>query len=316
MTASLDVVIVNWNTGSALAECVTSVTVAARAIGPTRIVVVDNASADTSLSGAIAAVPGLVAIRNGDNRGFAAACNQGARGSAADYLLFLNPDTTLREPTLAQVLAFMEAPAQAQVGICGIRLVDGDGEPSTAAARFPTLPLLFGEATGLSRAGLLPRHLLTAAECRDTRDVDQVIGAFFLIRRRLFESLGGFDERFFVYFEEVDLSYRARLAGWRSAYFAGAEAFHHGGLSSGQVKAARLFYSLRGRLLYADKHFSALGSWATRVLTFGIEGPLRRLRARALGGTAVAETAEAYRRLRAFTAAADWRTATARQRQP
>ena len=316
MTRSLDVVIVNWNTGPALAECVASVLVAARAIGPTRIVVVDNASSDASMDYALAAAPDIVAIRNAENRGFAAACNQGARGSAADYLLFLNPDTVVRPETLAQVLGFMDAPAQAQVGICGIRLVDGDGRPSTAAARFPSLPVLVGEATGLSRAGLLPRHLLTDAECRDTRDVDQVIGAFFLIRRPLFDALGGFDERFFVYFEEVDLSYRARLAGWRSAYFAGAEAFHHGGLSSGQVKAARLFYSLRSRLLYADKHFSAIGSWATRVLTFAIEAPLRRLRARALSGASVAETAEAYRRLRAFTAASDWRHSAARQRQP
>jgi GT2 family glycosyltransferase len=196
---------------------------------------------------AAAAVPGIVAICNAENRGFAAACNQGAQGSAADYLLFLNPDTVVGDATLSSVVDFMQAPAQADVGVCGIRLVDEEGRPSTAAARFPTLPMLVGEATGLSRLGVLPRHLLTAAECRHTRDVDQVIGAFFLIRRSLFESLGGFDERFFVYFEEVDLSYRARLAGWRSVYFAGAEAFHHGGLSSGQVRAKRLFYSLRSR---------------------------------------------------------------------
>ena len=148
MNASLDVVIVNWNTGDALAACITSVAGAVRSLGSTRIVVVDNASSDPSMDLAAAAVPGVVAIRNAENRGFAAACNQGAQGSAADYLLFLNPDTVVGEATLSSVVAFMQAPAQADVGVCGIRLVDEQGRPSTAAARFPTLPMLVGEATG------------------------------------------------------------------------------------------------------------------------------------------------------------------------
>jgi len=112
-----------------------------------------------------------------------------------------------------------------------------------------------------------------------SRNVDQVIGAFFMIRRALFDSLSGFDERFFVYYEEVDLSLRARQAGFRSAYFDGARALHHGGVSSDQVRAARLFYSLRGRLLYADKHFTRLGALLVWAVTFYVERPIRTLRA-------------------------------------
>lgn len=313
--ASLDVVIVNWNTGEALAACVASVVAAAHRLPATRIVVVDNGSADGSLAAAAGAVPGIVAVRNEVNAGFAAACNQGAKGSTADYLLFLNPDTVLAADTLDRVLAFMAEPAQDDVGICGIRLVDDAGRFTTAAARFPTLAVLLGEITGLSRLGMLPRHLLTADECRATRDVDQVIGAFFLIRRQLFEALGGFDERFFVYFEEVDLSRRARSAGWRSVYFAEAQALHHGGLSSDQVKAARLFYSLRGRLLYTDKHFAPTAAAVVRGLTFAVEQPLRLLRAGLAGGTALGETRTAFRRLRAFVAT-DWRHARDEQRRP
>ena len=108
------------------------------------------------------------------------------------------------------------------------------------------------------------------------RDVDQVIGAFFLIRRTVFEALNGFDERFFVYFEEVDVSYRARQAGWRSVYLATARAFHAGGGTSQQVKAARLFYSLRSRLLYGFKHFSRLRAWALVGVTLLVE-PISRL---------------------------------------
>jgi GT2 family glycosyltransferase len=84
--------------------------------------------------------------------------------------------------------------------------------------------------------------------------VDQLIGAFFVVRRSLFESLGGFDERFFVYYEEVDFSWRARQAGYSSVYLPGVHALHHGEASSGQVKGRRLFYLLRSRALYARKH--------------------------------------------------------------
>jgi GT2 family glycosyltransferase len=104
-----------------------------------------------------------------------------------------------------------------------------------------------------------------------TRQVDQVIGAFFLVRRGLFESLHGFDERFFVYFEEVDFAYRARQAGWLSVYLADAQAFHAGGGTSNQVKARRLFYSLRSRLLYAFKHFSWTGAVGVLLATLLLE---------------------------------------------
>jgi GT2 family glycosyltransferase len=163
---------------------------------------------------------------------------------------------------------------------------------------------------------LFPRHLLGADECRATRDVDQVIGAYFMIRRPLFDALGGFDERFFVYFEEVDLSLRARHAGYRSVYFHDARAYHRGGLSSDQVKAARLYYSLRSRLLYAWKHFSPIQAWFVMAVTFGVEWPARALAAGVRRGGAPEETAAAFRQLRAFVSAPGWKTARDLQRQP
>jgi GT2 family glycosyltransferase len=257
-------------------------------------------------------------VVNPHNLGFAAACNQGAAGSRADYLVFLNPDTRLDPEALATTLAFLDEPEQRTVGICGIRLVDHDGRPSTAAARFPSSRIFFGEATGLARIlpRVFPRHLLTPLECASTRDVDQVIGACFVIRRSLYDALEGFDERFFVYFEEVDLSLRARQAGYRSAFFAGARAFHHGGLSSEQVKAARLFYSLRSRLLYAWKHFPRGQRYVVFAITFAIEGPARLLRAIPSGHRAIVETLRAYRRLLAFVTTPSWPAAREAQRRP
>ena len=137
-----------------------------------------------------------------------------------------------------------------------------------------------------------------------------------MIRRPLFDALGGFDERFFVYFEEVDLSLRARHAGYRSVYFHDAQAYHRGGLSSDQVKAARLYYSLRSRLLYAWKHFSPVQAWFVMAVTFGVEWPARALAAAVRRGGAPEETAAAFRRLRAFVSAPGWKTARDLQRQP
>jgi len=100
-----------------------------------------------------------------------------------------------------------------------------------------------------------------------TQKVDHVMGAFFLVRREVFEKLRGFDERFFVYLEDLDFSYRAKQAGWDSAYLADVQAFHYGGGTSNQVKARRLFYSLRSQLLYAFKHFHWLGAlWVLLVM--------------------------------------------------
>ncbi len=316
--AAVDIVIVNWNTGDALRACLHSIADSRDHALVARVVVVDNASTDDSMALGQTAALAVEVMRNEVNRGFGAACNQGAAGSHADYLLFLNPDTRLEADTLGKTLAFLEAEAQHDVGICGIRLEGDDGQATTSAARFPSPRVIFGQATGLARwlPMLFPRHLLTAQECSVTRDVDQVIGAYFMMRRSLFDALRGFDERFFVYFEEVDLSLRARHAGYRSVFFHGAKAYHKGGVSSDQVKAARLFYSLRGRLLYAWKHFTPGRAWGVMAITFGLEWPARLVAAALAGGTAVSETAAAYRRLVAFVTSPGWRTSLDVQRRP
>ena len=115
---------------------------------------------------------------------------------------------------------------------------------------------------------------MPSSELRESGFVDQVIGAFFLIRKNVFDQCGGFDERFFVYFEEVDLSWRAKQLGYSSYFLSDASAFHKGGGCSERVKAARLFYSLRSRILYAQKHYSWMEFIGLILLTV-IELPLR-----------------------------------------
>lgn len=256
---SLETVIVNWNTGQLLRQAIESVAASRRdRLGDVRVTVVDNASSDGSWQSLDDLGVPVKLIRNDRNRGFAAACNQGAAGSTADYLLFLNPDMSLFEDTLRDAVGFLESEAGARTGIAGVRLEDEHGAFTHSAARFPSLRVQLAEASGL--AYLFPERVhagpMRESECLVDREVEHVAGAFFLIRGELFRSLGGFDERFFVYAEECDLALRARQAGWPSRYLAGVRARHLGGRSTRQVKSERLFFLLRSRTQYFDKHYS------------------------------------------------------------
>ncbi len=263
----IDIVTVNWNAGSQLKECCDSV-LAHNTVEVSRIIVVDNGSTDGSAD-AVESLPGVEVIRTGKNLGFGAACNIGAKAGSAPYILFLNPDTRLGTGSLAVPLAFMEQPKNAKVGICGIQLVDECGKVSRTCARYPTLGRLMSSALGLDKLPSLQSSGMRMSnwDHSDTRQVDQVMGAFFFIRREVFETCCGFDERFFVYFEEVDAARRSKLAAWDSWYLTEAQAFHAGGGTSRQVKVHRLFYSLRSRLLYAFKHFPCWQAWALVAVT-------------------------------------------------
>ncbi len=216
---SVDIVIVNWNAGRQLRDCLKSI-VAARRDGFTlgSVVLVDNASNDNSLEGVEALPLPLTIIHNQINRGFGAACNQGAAICKSDYFLFLNPDTQLFEASLTVPLAFMEGRANQKVGVCGIQLIDKKGHVACTCSRFPSLLRLSIQAVGLNKLpGLKSTGVCMAGWDHSTKEVvDQVIGAFFFVRRKVFEALDGFDERFYVYFEEVDLSLRAKKMGWQS----------------------------------------------------------------------------------------------------
>lgn len=297
---TLSIIVVNWNAGDQLRACMASIVQASAGMSPScEVIVVDNASTDDSLSGIDNHGLTVHVIANADNRGFAAACNQGARVAHGEYLLFLNPDTRLFADSLTRPMEFMTRPENSSIGICGIRLVDESGDTSTCAARFPSLRVLSGVILGLSRPfpWMFPPHLMTPRELNTSQVVDQVIGAFFLIRREVLDRCSGFDERFFVYFEEVDLSLRAKHLGYASYFIAETSAFHKGGGCSEQVKAARLFYSLRSRVFYAQKHYSAAGLFGLALL-MAIELPLRVGRGVArLSWADLTNTLTAYRQL-------------------
>lgn len=271
---ALDVVVVNWNTGAYLAGCLESVYVSAKGTGWLgRVIVVDNASTDNSLELAAPWLrePRTVLIRNPENRGFGMACNQGARAGTAALLLFLNPDARLLSGVVERVGQFLASPAGGHVGICGVRILDDDGRPSVVGGPFPTPRLLIGHMTGLWRvaSSLFPRrHPPAPAE---SQFMDHVIGAFLVIRRHLFEQVGGFDERYFMYHEEVDLCLRCRELGWLTFYLADVHVFHATNVSSDKIRAKRLFYVLRSRHQYGRRHWTRRESIGMVLLSLTVE---------------------------------------------
>jgi GT2 family glycosyltransferase len=274
---SLSVVVVNWNSGELLKRCIESVLSADKAgFNFDKLVVVDNGSTDGSVDFIDASLPELELLSNQQNLGFAAACNQGAAQTNSDFLLFLNPDVELSANALSGPINEVRSRKYDHFGIFGIALYDENGLPSTSAARFPSPRVLAGTVLGLSNLNLsaFPAHKLTVDQLNDSRIVDQVIGAYFLVRGPLFRKCNGFDERFFVYYEEVDLSIRIRDLGYRSLVFTQFSAIHTGGGCTQAVKDRRLYYSISSRLKYAEKHYSKREQ-ALIVLLTVVEFPLR-----------------------------------------
>lgn len=275
----LDIVIVDYDAGPLLGECLRSIAAHPPSFASLgRVVVVDNASRNMSRRYAEKVALPIQVIRNGENRGFAAACNQGARGSRADCILFLNPDTRLVEGSLDVPIRFLSAPENANVGIVGIRLLDDQGTVAPTCRRFPEPRHYWNRALGLDRISPVrfPAGGMEGWDHGEARPVDQLMGSFFLVRRAVFDALEGFDERFFVYYEEVDFSLRARRAEWESVFLPDACAFHSGCGTTHRVKARRNFYSWRSRILYAFKHFGAPSAASVLLVTVLVE-PFSRL---------------------------------------
>ena len=277
---AVDAVIVNWNSQSLLRGSLAALDqddIAERL----KIIVVDNASTDDSAVGLAAEHALLEVVVNAKNVGFAAACNQGAKGGSAPLLLFLNPDVRVKPGAVATAVRYLEDPTHSDVGIVGIQLLDVDDRVQRTCARAPTATALVLQALLLDRLcpALVAPHFLTHWDHGDTRPVDQVMGAFLLIRRGLFERLGGFDERFFLYYEDVDLCLSARKGGWSVVYHAGAHAFHLGQGTTSAIKDRRLFHHATSRIEYAAKHQGPATAIMLAGLILGIEMPARWLHA-------------------------------------
>lgn len=278
---SLSVIIVNWNSGDHLEKCIRSLLTYSPGA---HLVIVDNASTDNSLDFLDHCPLIIHTIPLSRNIGFAAACNLGASKCFSKYLLFLNPDAAVKKNTIGDVLSLMDSPDHQHIGICGVQLYDTSGNLSHSCSRLPTATRLVAMSFGLDKLFPTLEISMRSWDHLSSRYVDQVIGAFFFTRRAVFCELGGFDESFFVYYEEVDYSNRARKAGYKTYYLASTSAFHAGGGTTNKVRDIRLFYVLRSRLIYSRKHFAFCPHILVGISTLTVEMVTRSIHASITGG--------------------------------
>jgi N-acetylglucosaminyl-diphospho-decaprenol L-rhamnosyltransferase len=272
----VDIVIVNWNSGSYLKKCIDSLLVENNVKYIQTIFIIDNNSADYSMEN-ISSHAKIKTIKNEENKGFSKACNQGFKLCNASYILLLNPDAKAHETTLADCISFMDA--REEVDILGCRLTDDNGNTTYSCARFPTPLRFFYDMTGLSKIApkiFMPALLMTDWDHKECRFVDQVMGAFMFMRSSIFKQTGYFDERYFVYYEELDFSKRLAGQGGKSFYNPNISATHSGEGTTHSIKALRLFFNLNSRLQYCKKHFTRPGYFFVWFCTFFIE-PITRI---------------------------------------
>ena len=304
--ANLDlrIVIVSWNVEKLLERCLRLLP-AACADMDWDCVVVDNASADGSVTVAKRVgsdIPRIRVVANRDNRGFAKACNQGIAGSDARFVLLLNPDTECPPDSLA--LLVRASDERPDAGIVGPKLLNSDGSVQTSIRRFPGFWSQLGIMLKLHNLfpALFRRYFAHDLSLEVEQDVDQVMGSCFLIRREVIERIGGLDERYFIWFEEVDYCRMARDRGWTVRYVPSVAVTHHGGQSFGQVfsmKKQRYFNESlvtyfrkwepgwKPRVLNLARPLSLALAWATGALGLGTRGSRRVLSAaRDAGGSA------------------------------
>lgn len=255
------------------------------------VIVVDNASVDGSAAMVREEFPQVQLIENSENMGFAAACNQAYQLSTGDFILLLNSDAWLQSGAINSAVAFMNE--HVECGICGGHLVKPDGSFAPSARRFPNVLYKLLLMSGLSdkhpQSKVFGRPDYTHFDHKSVLEVDWVPGCFTIFRRSLLDGLGMFDERYYMYFEEVDLCLRAKSCGWRIYFNPGSQVVHIGGASSAKqadeswdASAAQLLkFRVRSEALYFRKNFgwgSMMGNlltemgWNAMVYAYNLRG--------------------------------------------
>ena len=254
----ISVIVVNYNVEFFLEQCLNSVKKALENVSG-EVFVVDNNSIDGSVEMVRLKFPEINLIANKDNRGFSKANNQAIEISQGEYILLLNPDTVVEEDTFSKVISFMDNHPDA--GGLGVRMLDGKGVFLPESKRgLPTPTVAFYKIFGLSK--LFPKskkfgqyHLGHLNEL-ETNEVDILSGAFMLMRKEALDKVGLLDETFFMYGEDVDLSYRIQKGGYKNYYFPETRIIHYKGESTKKSSVNYVFVFYRAMVIFAEKHFS------------------------------------------------------------
>lgn len=254
----LSVIIVNYNVEFFLEQCLHSVRVAMKGI-VAEVFVVDNNSVDASVRMVKEKFPEVVLIENKKNTGFSYANNQAIRISKGEYILLLNPDTVVEEDTFTKAIEFMDAHADA--GGLGVKMLDGKGNFLPESKRgLPTPSVAFFKVFGFSKlfpkSKLFGRYHLGFLDNDNVNSVDVLAGAFMLLRKSVLDKVGLLDETFFMYGEDIDISYRITQAGYKNYYFPETRIIHYKGESTRKSSVNYVFVFYNAMVIFAQKHFS------------------------------------------------------------
>lgn len=263
----LSILIVNYNTCRLTLDCLQSV-YDSKTVYSYEVIVVDNASSDDSVESIRREYPGARLIANTDNTGFAKANNQAMAIAKGRYVLLLNSDTIVQPDTLQTMVAYMDE--NPQVGASGCKIILPDGSLDKACKRgFPTPSASFYYAFGFSR--MFPdqpkfnQYQLGYLDPNETYPIDCLVGAFMLVRRETIQQVGGLDETFFMYGEDIDWCYRIKQAGWDIHYHPATYIVHYKGASS-RRKPFKIIYEFhRAMWVFHRKHYLKQYSWVTNT---------------------------------------------------
>ncbi|MDR1005971.1 MAG: glycosyltransferase family 2 protein [Bacteroidales bacterium] len=256
----LSIVIVNYNVVYFLDNCLSSVYKAIKNIPDVEIFVVDNDSVDTSVDMVKAKYPKVILIENKENAGFAKANNQAIKQSTGEYVLLLNPDTLVEETTFEKCLAFMDS--HKDCGGLGVKMIDGKGRLLKESKRgFPSPWVSFCKLSGLIKlfphskryAGYYLGHL----SYDRTNEVEVLAGAYMMLRRECLDKTGLLDEDYFMYGEDIDLSYRITQAGYKNYYYPDTRIIHYKGESTKKGSLNYVYTFFNAMKIFADKHLSS-----------------------------------------------------------
>lgn len=255
---TLSIIIVNWNTKELTLQTIKSIEDHPPQV-PFEIILVDNHSSDDTVAAVRRQFPQVHIIENDDNFGFGKANNIGMAAASGQYLLLLNSDTIVHPDALQQLVAYLDA--HPSVMMVGPRLLNADGSFQKACRRSLPRPLesalyLFGLNKIFPKSKLATRYKNESVDPLLSGPTEAISGAAMCFRRAVFDMLGGFDEQFFMYAEDLDLCKQVQDQGWQIYYLSDAVITHLGGESSKQVKAPMAHFFYDTMWLYYKKHFS------------------------------------------------------------
>ena len=254
----LSVIIVNYNVKHFLEQCLNSVFNSSKKI-EVEVFVVDNHSVDGSCQMVKEKFQNVYLIENKENLGFSKANNQAIKIAKSEYVLLLNPDTVVEESTFEKIIEFMDSNAQA--GGLGVKMIDGKGSFLPESKRgLPTPSVAFYKIFGISKifpkSKTFNRYHLGFLNKEKIHEIEILSGAFMLLRKKALDKIGLLDETFFMYGEDIDISYRLILGGYKNYYFPETTIIHYKGESTkkGSINYVRMFYNAMA--IFAHKHFS------------------------------------------------------------